>query len=80
MSSFYLSYDTSTEFHLSSFLHLGDTGDHFDPPLVSTVTETGKSSVLCLTDHIAKAFTNRKAISKGADCSCITVTVLAIII
>ena len=25
-------YYTSTKFHLPSFLHLGDTGGHFDPP------------------------------------------------
>ena len=32
MSVFFsLSYDTSSKFHLLSFLHLGDTGDHFDP-------------------------------------------------
>ena len=28
-----------------------------------------------LTDLIAKAFAHKKAISKGADCSCITVAV-----
>ena len=29
-----------------------------------------------LTDHIAKAFTHKKGIRKGADCSCITVAAL----
>ena len=32
-----------------------------------------------LTDLIAKAFTQKKVINKGADCSCIAVAALAII-
>ena len=31
-----------------------------------------------VTDHIAKVFTHKKVISKGADCSCITVAALAL--
>ena len=33
-------YYMSTKFHLPSFLHLGDTGGHFDPSPVSNVTKT----------------------------------------